>query len=204
MTRAIRFTLAAAALAGGINLAVAQAAQDQDPHHPGPPTMQTNPPATGKHAPARGPGMMMGGDMSQMMTMMNMMSSMRDDMMPMGMGRGMLRHVEGMIAFNKAELRITDAQLPQWNAFADAMRGAASRMQKAMTDTTPAAGIVPAPQQMERRIAVLSGRLEAMQTVLTAGKSLYAVLSDEQKHTADELVSEHMMAMRGMGRMPDR
>jgi len=206
MTQAIRFRLAAAALASSINLAAAQTAQDHDSHHPGSPgATQTSPPAA-QHAPAPGPGMMMGGDMSQMMKMMNMMSMMRDGMMPMGMGRGMqpLRHVEGLIAFQKAELKITDEQLPQWNAFADAVRGSASRLQKAMTDTASATDIVPAPQQMERRIALLSARLEAMQTVLAAGKSLYAVLSEEQKHTADELVAEHMMAMRGMGRMPGR
>lgn len=207
MTQAMRFTLAAAAVASSINLAVAQTTQDHDSHHPGSPgATQTSPPATTQHAPARGAGMMMGADMSQMMTMMNMMSMMRDGMMPMGMGRGMqpLRHVEGLIAFHKAELKITDAQLPPWNAFADAIRGAASRLQKAMTDAAPATELVPAPQQMERRVMVLSARLEAMQAVLAAGKSLYAVLSDEQKHTADELVAEHMMAMRRMGRMPDR
>ncbi len=44
-----------------------------------------------------------------------------------GMGRlGMMSaeasHVEGRIAFLKTELRITDAQLPLWNAVADALR----------------------------------------------------------------------------------
>lgn len=137
----------------------------------------------------------MGGDMSQMMKMMNMMSMMRDGTMPMGRGRGLQpwRHVEGLIAFHKAELKITDAQLPQWNAFADAVRGAASRLQKSMTDAAPTTEVAPAPQQMERRIARLAAWLEAMQAVLSAGKSLYAVLSDDQKHIADELVAEHMV-----------
>ena len=31
---------------------------------------------------------------------------------------GMADHVEGRIAFLKVELKITDAQMPQWNAFA--------------------------------------------------------------------------------------
>ena len=35
------------------------------------------------------------------------------------------RHIEGRIAFLKAELAITDAQLPQWNAFADTLRARA-------------------------------------------------------------------------------
>jgi hypothetical protein len=33
------------------------------------------------------------------------------------------RHVEGRIAFLKAELKVTDAQLPLWNPVAGAMRG---------------------------------------------------------------------------------
>jgi len=41
-------------------------------------------------------------------------------------------HVEGRIAFLKTELKITDAQLPQWNAFADALRNSAGQMRAAM------------------------------------------------------------------------
>ena len=40
----------------------------------------------------------------------------------------MADHVEGRIAVLKAELKITEAQLPQWNAFADALRENARRM----------------------------------------------------------------------------
>ena len=40
---------------------------------------------------------------------------------------GMGDHIEGRIAFLKAELKITDAQLPQWNTFADALRSDAKR-----------------------------------------------------------------------------
>ena len=61
------------------------------------------------------PGMM--GNMGQMMPMMRQM------MMGQQGGMGMpFEHVEGRIAFLKAELKITDAQAPQWNAFADTLR----------------------------------------------------------------------------------
>jgi len=38
-------------------------------------------------------------------------------------------HIEGRLAFLKTELKITDAQLPLWNAFAQAMRDIATAMQ---------------------------------------------------------------------------
>lgn len=64
------------------------------------------------------PPMMQGGTMPMMRGMQ------QNGMMPM---MGMADHVEGRIAFLKAELKITDAQLPQWNTFADALRSNARR-----------------------------------------------------------------------------
>jgi LTXXQ motif family protein len=52
---------------------------------------------------------------------------------------------------------------------------------------------------MERRIAMLSALLEAMQSMQAAAKPLYATLTDEQKKVADELMIEHVMAMRARG-----
>ena len=40
----------------------------------------------------------------------------------------MAGHVEGRLAFLKTELKITDAQLPLWNAVADAIRANAKGM----------------------------------------------------------------------------
>jgi len=79
------------------------------------------------HPPAAGPGMpggMAGGGDMPMMRMMRMMMG-RDGMAMMG---AMARHVEGRLAFLKTELKITDAQLPLWNAVADAMRANAKSM----------------------------------------------------------------------------
>ena len=221
MTTTTRLAFAAAALAAGVSLASAQTTQNPDPHHPdtagagaaqaqpsAPPSTQ-RPMAGGPAQPGAmpmqpgampgGQGMMMGGDMAQMMAMMQMM---RGGMMPMGMGpAGMqpLRHIEGKIAFYKAELKITDAEAPQWNAFADALRSNATHLQQTMAQATEAKGIVAAPEQMQRRIAMLTSQLDSMQAVLAVAKPLYAVLTDEQKKIADELMAEHMMAMRTMG-----
>jgi len=40
----------------------------------------------------------------------------------------MAGHIEGRITFIKAEIKITDAQEPPWNAVADAMRATAKDM----------------------------------------------------------------------------
>src|SRR6516164_4872740 len=45
-----------------------------------------------------------------------------------GMPGAMARYVEGRLAFLKTELKITDAQLPLWNAVADAIRANAKSM----------------------------------------------------------------------------
>ncbi|ORE90722.1 Spy/CpxP family protein refolding chaperone [Aurantimonas sp. 22II-16-19i] len=37
----------------------------------------------------------------------------------------MLHRVDGRLAFIRTELKITDAQMPAWNAFAEAVRSAA-------------------------------------------------------------------------------
>ena len=144
-----------------------------------------------------GNGMMMGGNMPQMAQMMRTMMMMQHGMGSAGMMP--LGHIEGQIAFNKAELHITDAQLPQWNAFADALRGNAATLQAAMQKGMQASGSATAPEQMERQIAMHSTQLDTMKAMLAVAKPLYAALSDDQKKTADELMGEHLMGMRGMG-----
>lgn len=182
------------------------AADDHTTHHPA--AEMSPPPAGAKRMspPARsmpatpgsaGNGMMMGGNMPQMAQMMRTMMMMQHGMGSAGMMP--LRHIEGQIAFNKAELHITDAQLPQWNAFADALRGNAATLQTAMQKGMQASGSATAPEQMERRIAMHSTQLDTMKAMLAVVKPLYAVLSDDQKKTADELMGEHLMGMRGMG-----
>ena len=193
MTTKTRLALAAVALAASFNLASAQTGTAADPHHPADTgTAQGQRPPV----PPAGQGMMMGGDMMKMMGMMQMMHGgmSQMDMGPAGMHG--LQHVEGRLAFTKAELKITDAQLPQWNVFAEAIRTSTASQRKALQGMMQTTGPGTAPEQIERRIAATTTQLDTMKAVLTAAKPLYAVLSDEQKKTADELVTEHMMGMR--------
>ena len=102
--------------------------------------------------------------------------------------------------FTDDELRITDAQRQQWEAFADAIRAYAEKLRQVYAQAAQAAGQpAPAPAQLERRIAALSVLPETTRAVAAAMGPLYAALSDEQKRTADELLAEHLQDMRRHG-----
>jgi len=178
-----RTSLAGLVLIAGVSLACAQGTQtpatEHSQHRPAMPRG-----TAADHAGEHGQSGMMGGGMAGMMAMMHGAMSVPP-----------LRHVEGQIAFLKAELKITDAQMPQWNAFADALRGSAARLQQAISGATNAPGPVTAPELMQRRVKLLTAELDAVQTVLAAATPLYAALSDEQKKLADALLAERMMTM---------
>jgi len=192
------------------SIAGAQAQTADDPHHPAPAAAQppaASAPAAPPAAPATQPpssqsGMpqMMGGEMGRMMQMMRSMMAAQGGMGGPDALRP-FRRIEGQLAYYRTELRITDAQAPQWNAFADAMRAAAERLRQAYTQALQSAGQpATAGEQLERRIGLLTVLLETTRTAAATMAPLYATLSDEQKHTADELMAEHLrgMALRGM------
>ncbi len=108
------------------------------------------------------------------------------------------QHIEGRLGFQKAELAITEAQLPQWNAFADAQRAAAKAIRAAMAATMQAGVPVTAPARTDAMIAMITARLDAMKSIAAAQKALYAVLTDAQKQVADELMMSGMGGMAGM------
>ena len=72
-----------------------------------------------------GPGRTMSGDMPRMMEMMHQRMATQVMMRP-------LEHIEGQIAYYRAELRITDAQKSDWNTFANALRGGANTLREAV------------------------------------------------------------------------
>jgi hypothetical protein len=196
--------------------AFAQVAQDHDAHHPDagtaaqaqaapPPAAQPAAPQAGRMGPAMMgntaggamPGSMMGGSMmgqgqigpGGMMSMMNMM------MGPQAGGD----HVEGRIAFIKAELKITEAQAPQRNAFAEAVRGNVGRMvemQKSMMGGQGAPSTLPARLALEDKL--LTAHLAALKKTEDALAQLYGVLSDDQKKIADTIILGPMGMPMGM------
>jgi len=158
-------------------------------------------------------GMMGGGMMGGGMPMMGMMAGQQGAGGPaMAMGPGamagglggrggpeaMFRHTEGILAFYKAELRITDAQAAPWNAFADAVRTHAKNLREAMQRAMAQRASGTVPEQLDRRVALLSAQLDATKAVGVAGKALYAALNPEQRKLADGFMADHLRGMRGM------
>ena len=102
------------------------------------------------------------------------------------------RHIEGRIAFLRAELKITDAQAPAFERVAEAMRENVKDMaqlhEQHRADRDKPQTAVERLEMMEK-----FGELHTQheQRFLAAFKPLYDSLSDEQKKTADELFERH-------------
>jgi hypothetical protein len=107
------------------------------------------------------------------------------------MGQGgmpmMAKYIEGRLAFLKTELKITDAQLPLWNAFAQAMRddSTVQAMPHPMMEMNKATTL---PDKIAARETMLTARLEALRKLKAAADPLYAALTVDQKKTADDIM----------------
>ena len=98
----------------------------------------------------------------------------------------MAQHLEGRMASVRTKLKLTDEQMPQWNAFADAMRDNARRMIEMHGKMGPAASL-SAPERLDRMEKMTAGMMEATQSTKAAFMPLYSVLSAEQKKVADNI-----------------
>jgi len=120
-------------------------------------------------------------------------------MMRMMMGQGgmpmMAKHIEGRLAFLKTELKITDAQLPLWNAFAQAMRDDASTMQAMPHPMMGMNKAATLPDKLVTRETMLEAQLEAVRKLKAAADPLYAALTADQKKTADDIMLSPMGIM---------
>jgi hypothetical protein len=133
------------------------------------------------------PGCMM-SEAEDGMPMMRMMMGQHD--MPM-----MAKHIEGRLAFLKTELKITDAQLPLWNAFAQALRDDASTIQAMPHPMMGMNKTATLPDILAARETRLAARLEALRKRKAAVDPLYAALTADQKNTADEIMLSPMGMM---------
>jgi len=132
-------------------------------------------------------GMMGQGGMGMMdQGAMPMAGSMSNSGMPM---QGMGAHLEGRIAFLRAELAITEAQAPQWEAFAQALRDSTAKLKEAQA-AAPQAAAATFMQRAELQEQWLGARLDGLKGIRTAFAGLQAVLSDDQKKTAEALFTQ--------------
>jgi hypothetical protein len=102
--------------------------------------------------------------------------------------------------YMKYQLKITAAQEPLWNAFAEraqAEAGKGRRAMQAQPDTN-----LPAPERMAKMQGLMEERLAAMKGVNESFGRLYAALTPEQKKIADQQAAR--MGKGGMGGMGGR
>jgi periplasmic protein CpxP/Spy len=102
------------------------------------------------------------------------------------------RHIEGRIAYLKAELKITPAQERQFDRVAQAMRDNAKDMAQAFeqhrADRDKSQSAV---DQLEARHRMAEMHAQHVERFLAAFRPLYDSFSDQQKHAADDLLGEH-------------
>jgi hypothetical protein len=118
---------------------------------------------------------MMGGDMPHMMSMM----------------REKLSHAGDRVAALKTELKISEAQTPAWNKFADALLAAAKSMEESMDEMhnkmmQPGAA-ASLPEKLEHHAKMAAAHLANLQAIKAALDPLYASFSSDQKKLADGL-----------------
>jgi len=115
--------------------------------------------------------------------------------------------VEARLAYLRTALKITDAQQPQWNAFAETLRNQARTADQRMQEHRVQRGQQPARERPnaiarleleQQRHAALATRISER---LAVQRPLYATLSNEQKAIADELLAprRHHASRSGRG-----
>lgn len=125
----------------------------------------------------------------------------------MGYGAdSMLDYIDGRLAFMKTELKITEAQSAAWDEMASAVRTTAEAHNdemRAMMEEMHDGGYfkMSLPDRLQFHETHMEARLEQIRTVHEAVDKLYAMLDDEQKKAADDIVLPVMGMGMGMGGM---
>lgn len=157
-----------------------------DAHHPaGTPGTAATPPVT-QVQPAQ--GMPMGASQGMMCPMMG-----QGGMMGMA---DMASHIDGHLAFIKAELKITSAQEDAWKGFADVLRASAtsmSQMQRMPMATPGTAQTVS--QALDQKERGLAARLDSSKKLRAAWTRLDAVLTPEQRKAAESILVPRLNMM---------
>ena len=110
----------------------------------------------------------------------------RAGMMPMMRGMMAADHVEGRIAYQKAELAITDARLTQWNRVAVVLRLNAKAVQDGMATMARSDMPTTAPTQSDMMVMLMSQRLDGTKKLGVANNALDAFLMPDQWKTAND------------------
>jgi hypothetical protein len=102
--------------------------------------------------------------------------------------------VDQRIRALQSQLGITEAQMPLWNAFAQAMRENAASTDALFAQRAGAVATMSAIDNMHSYAQIARAYADNTERLATAFDSLYASLTDTQKHAADTLFHEQAAA----------
>lgn len=105
---------------------------------------------------------------------------------------------EQRLDYLKYQLKITAAQEPLWNAFAEQTKAGAGKGMQALQGQAADAKLT-APERMARMQSLMEERLAALKGVSESFSRLYAALTPEQQQIADRHAAR--MGKGGMGGM---
>ena len=94
--------------------------------------------------------------------------------------------LEDIVTFAEIRLSITDAQRPQWEAFASAVETGGKQMLTAC-DRMDTLRTGTAPERFAEVEEIMEDALEATRSIRAAFNPLYEVLDDDQKATVERL-----------------
>jgi hypothetical protein len=105
------------------------------------------------------------------------------------MCNAMAGHIEGRLAYLKAELKITETQEALWNAYAAAARDNMKSMLAHCTTmmSSRSASALRLPERLDQHEQLMTAQLEALRAMNNALKPLYAAFSEDQKQAADRM-----------------
>lgn len=111
------------------------------------------------------------------------------------------RHIDGVLAYIKAELKITADQEQAWQKFADVVRSDAKvrvaawqahrEAWKQQARAQSQAKLPTVPERLDSRLQAMERRTEGFKKMAEAAKALYAQLTPEQQGTADHMLMRH-------------
>ncbi len=107
--------------------------------------------------------------------------------------------VDARLAHLRAQLAITPAEMPQWDALATVMRANAADMQKVYHQRSAGVAHMNAVQILESYRTFAREHVAGLDRLVPAFRRLYAVLAPAQRRTADDLFQDRAQAA---GRRP--
>ena len=94
----------------------------------------------------------------------------------------------------QSQLGITEAEMPLWSAFAQAMRDNAAATDALFTQRAGAVATMNAPDNMHSYAQIARAYADNTERLATAFDSLYASLSETQKQAADTMFRQQATA----------